>query len=230
MRLFAWFLHTHRGMTVFGTADIRACYDELHVPVPNVFMYLTRMTQGRPPKALRNGGTYKLSWAGRSDLDSKYGFHQTFVQVSKLLSGLPGRVADIAERNFLTEAIQCYQIGAFRACVVMTWNLAYSHLLLWILDNPARLASFNAAIPRRYPKKPLTAIVTYDDFAEYLKEFEVIEVCNTASLVNGNVIRILREKLGRRNIAAHPSVIVVVQSQADDVITDLVNNVVVPLI
>jgi hypothetical protein len=59
-----------------------------------------------------------------------------------------------------------------------------------------------------------------------LKESEVIEICNTAQLLNGNIIRILREKLGKRNNAAHPASVVIVQSQADDVITDLLNNVV----
>jgi hypothetical protein len=36
-------------------------------------------------------------------------------------------------------------------------------------------------------------------------------------------------KLERRNIAAHPSQVVIVQHQADDLITDLVNNVVLAL-
>jgi hypothetical protein len=35
----------------------------------------------------------------------------------------------------------------------------------------------------------------------------------------------LREKLKRRNAAAHPSLVVITQAQADDVVTDLVNNV-----
>jgi len=111
----------------------------------------------------------------------------------------------------------------------MTWNLAYSHLLHWILDGATRHNDFNAAIPRRYPhKKPLIIVTKYDDFEE-LKESEVIEVCNTAGLVNSNIIRILREKLGKRNAAAHPASVVFVQSQADDVVTDLVNNVVLSL-
>lgn len=229
IRLFAWFLHTHRHMNVFSTTDIRDCYDGLHLPVPNVAMYLSRMTETKPPKALREGNNYKLTRAGRTDLDSKYGVHQTFVHVSKLLNDLPGKVPDIAERNFLTEAIKCYQAGAFRACVVMTWNLAYSHLLHWILSDPARLAKFNVNIPKRYPKKPPIAITSYEEFIEELKESEVVEVCSTASLLNSNVIRILREKLGKRNTAAHPSTVTIVQSQADDVVTDLVNNVVVTL-
>ena len=44
-----------------------------------------------------------------------------------------------------------------------------------------------------------------------------------------NVVEILEAKLKRRNTVAHPSTIVVTQAQADDAITDLVNNVVLAL-
>jgi hypothetical protein len=93
------------------------------------------------------------------------------------------------------------------------------------LYDATRLSQFNIAISKRYPKKPPISIIKYDDFSEELKESEVIEICNTAQLLNGNIIRILREKLGKRNNAAHPASVVIVQSQADDVITDLLNNV-----
>jgi hypothetical protein len=62
-----------------------------------------------------------------------------------------------------------------------------------------------------------------------LKEFEIIELCKNANLLNDNLVRTLKEKLGKRNTAAHPSTMIVVQSQADDVVTDLVNNVVLAL-
>jgi hypothetical protein len=174
-------------------------------------------------------GGYKLERSIRTALDAKYGVHRSVVQVSKLLADLPGKVPDLAEKNFLNEAIKCYRVEAYRASVVMTWNLAYSHLLHWILTDPHRLSGFNVAVPKRYPnKKPMPTIAKYDDFEE-LKEFEVIEVCNTANLINGGTMKILKEKLGKRNTAAHPESVVIVQSQADDVVTDLVNNVVLAL-
>jgi hypothetical protein len=226
IRLFAWHLHTHKGALSIDNAAIRACFSALHLIDPNVSKYLTRMAAGGD--LVREKGGYKLARAIRTTLDAKHGIHHTVVQVSKLLADLPGNVPDLAEKIFLTEAIKCYRVEAYRACVVMSWNLAYSHLLHWILNDPKRLQNFNAGIPNRYPKKPPLTISKYDDFEE-LKESEVIEVCNSAGLVNGNVIRILREKLGKRNMAAHPSSVLVVQSQADDVVTDLVNNIVLVL-
>jgi hypothetical protein len=73
------------------TTDIRVCYEKLHLPVPNIAMYLTRMTETKPPKALRKGDNYNLTRAARTDLDAKYGIHPTIVQVSKLLTDLPTR-------------------------------------------------------------------------------------------------------------------------------------------
>ncbi len=228
IRLFAWHLHTNNGKELFDNASIRACYDELHLASPNVAMYLPRFAESRPPDLIKIKGGYKLERSVRAALDAKYGVHQSVVQVSKLLADLPGKVPDLAEKSFLAEAMKCYRVDAYRACVVMTWNLAYSHLLLWILAENTRLNDFNSAIPRRFPKKPPITIGKYDEFDE-LKESEVIEICNTAGLVNGNIIRILKEKLGKRNTAAHQASVVVVQSQADDVVTDLVNNVVLAL-
>lgn len=229
IRLFAWWLHSHLNMTSFKTGDIRGCYEQVHLPVPNVAMYLTRMTETKPPKALRKGDSYNLTREARADLDKKYSIHPSIQAVSKLLTDLPDKVPDTAEKVFLGEAIDCYRVHAYRACIVMTWNLTFDHLLNWILKDSARLAAFNAAIPKRYPKRVNTAIKTYDDFADEFKEAEIIEVCNTAQTVNGNIIKILKEKLTKRNMAAHPSSVVVQQPQADDVVTDLVNNVVLVL-
>ena len=229
IRLFAWFLHTHRDMATFKTTDIRACYDKLHLPVPNIAMYLTRMVEASPAKALRKGDNYNLTRVARTDLDAKYGIHQSIIQVSKILSDLPGKIPNVDQRTFLTEALKCYKVEAYRACIIMTWNLAYAHLLDWLLIEPTRLAAFNTAITKRYPKKGGLNVSKYDEFLDELKEREVIEICNSGSLFNSNVFKILKEKLDRRNIVAHPSMVVVVQSQADDVVTDLVNNVVLTL-
>jgi hypothetical protein len=228
IQLFAWYLHTHRSTETFDYEAIRNCYKELHLIPDDVSVYIPRMAACSPPDLVKQRGSYKLARSVRSTLDAKYGVHRSVVQVSKLLSDLPDKVPDIAERTFLHEAMKCYRVEAYRACIVMTWNLAFDHLLRWILKDAQRLNDFNGAIAKRFPKKPPCTIVTQDHFEE-LRESEIIEVCNSASLMSGNIIKILKEKLAKRNAAAHPSSVVVVQSQADDVVTDLVNNVVLAL-
>ena len=228
IKLFAWWLHTHSATELFGPADIRGCYNKLHIDEPPALAtYLMRMAEAKD--LLKEKGQYKLARGVRADLDKKYRIHHSVVAVNKILTELPAQVPNVAERAFLNEALKCYRIEAYRSCVVMTWNLAYGHLLDWILKEPTRLAAFNVAISKRYPKMAYLQIAKYDDFLDEFKESQVVEVCNTASLINSSVFKILKAKLDKRNIAAHPSTIVVVQSQADDMVTDLVNNVVLTL-
>jgi hypothetical protein len=227
IKIFAWFLHTHRGQEAFDNAAIRMCFAELHMADPNVAKYLPRMVGYKD--LMKSRGSFKLERGVRLDLDRKYGVHHSVVAVNKILTDLPAKVPSIDERAFLQEAMKCYRIEAYRSCIVMTWNLAYAHLLDWILKDSKRLASFNATIAKRYPKKVGLRISHYDEFLDELKEREVLEICSSGGLFNSNVFKILKEKLDRRNIVAHPSAIVVVQSQADDIVTDLVNNVVLAL-
>jgi hypothetical protein len=232
IRLFAWYLHAHKGQEHFGSDQIRILYKELHMVPDDIGKYVMRMSSMNNPDLARERQGFKLTRAVRNQLDAKYGNHPSMQAVSKLLTELPDKVPNMAEKVFLAEAIDCYRVSAYRACIVMTWNLAFDHLLNWILAEPSRLAAFNAVIPKKFqnsPKKAAIVINRYDDFADDLKEFEIIELCKSASLLNDNLVRTLKEKLGRRNTAAHPSTMVVLQPQADDTITDLVNNVVLAL-
>jgi hypothetical protein len=229
MNLFAWWIHVHGGKELFEPNDIKRCYDRLHMSQINIAMNLNRMAGKKPPDLLIERGMFKLARAVRADLDAKYGIHHTVVAVDKILTDLPAKVPSIEERTFLQEALTCYRSKAFRACIVMTWNLAYAHLLDWILRDQFRLDAFNAGISKRYQKMTQLKISKYDDFLDELKESQVIEICNTANLINSNIFKILKDKLDRRNIVAHPSAVVVVQHQADDTVSELVNNVVLAL-
>ena len=75
----------------------------------------------------------------------------------------------------------------------------------------------------------MPVINNFDDFEE-LKEREVVEICNSASLVNSGVYKALLRNLDRRNTAGHPSDVVIVQANAEDTILDLINNVVLRLV
>jgi hypothetical protein len=227
IRHLAWYLHTHCELELFATGDVRRCFEELRLVPPNVSQHLIRMAEARPPSLIRSKGKYKLHRREMSELDGRYAAHPTTTAASKLLIDLPAKLPDLSERVFLEEAINCYTVKAYRAAIVMTWNLTYDHLIRWIFTDPAKVAALNGAFAKRFPKRPPTVAVSQD--LEDIKEFDVVEACGTAGLVSSNVVRILKEKLTKRNMAAHPSAVVVNEPQANDVITDLVNNVVLAL-
>lgn len=185
----------------------------------------------RPKVLLQTGSTFRLEGRVREQLDAKYGQHETTIAVSQMLKDLIGKVSDEAERLFLSEAIKCYHAKAFRAAIVMAWNLTYDHLLHWVVNDATRRAAFNANILARIGAKRGTglAIARREDFEE-LGEQEVLDICNRSSLfASANTKKLLDIQLTKRNLAAHPSLLAIDGPQADDTISSLVNNVVLVL-
>lgn len=226
--IIGWYLHKHEDKAAFDNSALRESFRSVHVEPPDVSVYVPRMVAQRPAMLVRSKGGYRLEGSVRRQLDSKYAAAPTVVAITAILLALPDKIPSVAEKAFLREALDCYRVGAFRATIVMVWSLAFDHVRSWILADQARIAAFNNGLATKYPKKGLTVSVP-SDFEE-LKEAEAIEVCRTARLFSKNICDILREKLSRRNMAAHPSDVHVTQHQADDVITDLVNNVILSLI
>ena len=144
-----------------------------------------------------------------------------------LLTDLADKLPDMAERAYYKEALICYNHGSPRGAVVMTWNIAYSHVCDYVLTK--RLADFNARWQVSYPgmhKNKVRAIASMDDFTDELKESEVLTYLPRRSIITKNVYNILHAALGKRNAAAHPSSVVIDQFQTDAYIVDLITNVV----
>ncbi len=159
-------------------------------------------------------------------MDGKYGSRPAAIYISKLLTDLPTRIPNLAERTYLDEALVCFNVGAFRASIVMCWNLAYDHLCELVLTR--HLRDFNAQLPKSFPKADISVLNKKDDFQE-LKESQVLQVCKSANIISGSLHKTLKEKLDRRNIAAHASGVVVSQPTAEEFIKDLIENVVLKL-
>jgi hypothetical protein len=224
----AWYLQTHKGLARFQPKDITSFFSELHLSSPNIHVNMKRLCERRPKRLLWDKGGYYLEGNFRRTLDDKLLQSDTVRQfTSETLKGISQNVSDIAERTYLAEALNCYRAGAFRATIVMVWNLAYDHFMRWLLADSSRIADFNASLMVKYPKKQIV-VQKVEHFAE-LKEFEAIETAQHAKLIPKNVAEIMKEKLKRRNSAAHPSGIVFTQAQADDAVTDLIHNVVTRL-
>ena len=139
---------------------------------------------------------------------------------TKLLSDLLVRVTEKNNRAYLEEALICFGHKAYRGALIMAWNLAYSDVLDRIYATG--LDKFNSQVGTHNFKRP---IVNRLDFAD-LKESDVIKIARAAKLISGETLKLLDEKLGKRNSAAHPSAKVITVVSAEDFISDLVENVV----
>lgn len=230
IKLFGWFLHTEKTKHDFKVADIRECYDQSHFDPPaNLTRLLDALAEKTSPELLKKpGGLYRLHANVRTAMDTKYGSPDSVIVVEAALADLPAKLNNPSERLFLNETLTCYRHKAYRAAIVMAWNLTYDHLLHWVLADVARLAAFNQGIVARNSKKVNVTIQVRADFEKF-GEDEVIDIAATLSGITANMKRSLKEKLGRRNTYAHPSNMHAERQQVDDMILDLVNNIVVKL-
>jgi hypothetical protein len=230
IKLFGWYLQVHQKRASFQSSDLRGCYDALSIAPPLSFSgYLENLVKQK--MLLRNSAGYRLEGRVHDLLDKQYAGREITVQVTNLLLSLPDNIPDLAERTFLDETLICFRNEAFRAAIVMAWNLTYHHLCDYVLKK--HLDEFNNRWPVVYPaqhKKGPRSITSMDDFAQDLKESEVIEICKSAGIITKDVHKILAEKLGRRNSAAHPSSVKFGQLQVEAFIEDLVTNVVLKLV
>jgi hypothetical protein len=228
---FGWYIHTYRGKESFDQSAVRVCYRELSLPEPNYSDQFKRLSERRPKVVLEHNRGLRLEHTVRTKFDEKYGQHETTIALSKLLRELPGKISDQAEKLFLSEAIICYHSRAFRASIVMIWNLAYDHLLHWVLADAARLAAFQLHIAGRVGARKAAgiSIAKREDF-EDLKESETLDICGSAGLfASGNTKKILDMQLTKRNMAAHPSLVIIGPPEAEEAISTLINNVVLVL-
>jgi hypothetical protein len=229
VRMFAWLQHFLRKKPRFGTGDINWCYNALSLKPSNTSQCLIDM-EARS-ELLKDKGGYYCEGKFLAKYDGLYGTHDITLNIRQQVKDLINKVPDIAEKDIMREAEICLRHDAGRATIIMVWNVAFYHLCQFILKH--HLAAFNNRIPVRYPKKwelkHMPLIKKYDDFGDEMMEREVIEVCNSARIINGNLHKILVEKLGSRNSAAHPSTVRIGQLQAEAFIDDVIKNVVLAL-
>lgn len=227
MKLFAWFLHSHQDQASFTSTDIGNCYKKLALAPPSAISpFINAMVKRSPPEVLRIGNGFVLERVVRQDLDAKYGRRPATVHVHKLLVELPSRIPNLAEKTYLEEALICFRHKAFRAAVVMCWNVTFDHLCEFVLSK--HLADFNAQLPKTYPRADISVVTRRDDFSE-LKESQVLQVCKSGRIISDGMSKILFEKLGRRNMAAHPSGVAINETTAEEIIRELIENVVLKL-
>jgi hypothetical protein len=228
IRMFAWLQHFLFKHERFKTGAINWCYDTLDYQPGNTSQYLKNM-EGK--ELLKDAAGYRCEGKFRAKYDELYGEHDITVNVRQMVKDLAKLLPELGEQDIFQEALKCLRHDAGRAAIIMVWNIAFYHLCQYILKH--KLNEFNNRIPIRYPRKWSAAnmplISKYEDFGDEMSEREVIEVASSEGIIDHNLFKVYKEKLDKRNSAAHPSTQHVTQVQAEGYIDDLIRNTVLLL-
>lgn len=220
----SYFLITVGGKQSILHKDIKEAFSELSLKeYKRTPQYLSENANNSKGKYIKvKDGGYKLERGTFEAIKTAAENEPVMVQVSQQLADLVLKVKNTNEKSFLIEAINCYRVEAYRATIVLVWIIAIDHLQNYIFGE--KLNDFNAALAKS-PDKKMSKIINYDDFGD-LKESKFIELARSAGIISNDVRKILDEKLGIRNSAAHPSGIQFSGHKTTEFILDLVTNVV----
>lgn len=221
--LFVYFHTVKLGKRFAQANDIIAYYDACDLAVPTrVGARLYEGLRSKPQKYLKSSIGYKLERHYREFLETILSDDPSSKKVNATLRSLEQKLAEGEEKRFLAETIDCFEVGANRACIVMVWILTLDHIISHVINH--KMNDFNQALSNDRGVK-LDCVRDRDDFSD-IREAKLIELCRAAKIISNDVRKILDNALGVRNSAAHPSGVKVADSKVIAVVEDLVENVI----
>jgi len=219
---FAYFLTAEENMDNFTAKQVQDCFDVLSLKqYARTASYLSENVGKKDGRYVKSNSGYRLERSVYDEIKQRVNNEPKKVQVSQQLTDLISKIKDSQEKSFLIEALNCYRVEAYRATIIMVWILAIDHFQKYIFGQ--KLNDFNTALAKN-PDKKVQKIVNYDDFSD-LSESKFIEVSRSANIITNDIRKILDEKLGIRNSAAHPSSIVFAGHKTTEFALDIINNI-----
>ena len=222
--MFAYYLQVELGRASVETAELKRCFFLCDLGSPTwLATHLTNNAKGKGAIYVKAAKGYRLHARERERLAGLFGPALAITQTSAPMKAIHDDLPHGAQRDFLDEAIRCYAAGCNRAAVVMFWLFLLDHLYDLVLSK--HKLAFDAVLAANTDRRvKITSITKRDDFGE-IPEGKFIEFIRSASIISNDVRKILDQKLGTRNTAAHPSTVKLAQSKANDFFDDLIENV-----
>lgn len=108
-------------------------------------------------------------------------------------------------RDYLAEAVTCYEQGLYRAAILMAWAATVEHLYMVAARYPNGISALEKANQARFGKsRAYRQLKKKDDFL-YIGEANWLQLAEDAGLMNRNARQMLIERLNLRNRCGHPT-------------------------
>ena len=224
IKLMAFFYCHEYDLTYFNPTEIALEFEKQYLKVPsNISRNLNELCKWRSPFLLKNKNGFSFHRDEKRILEEKHLEQKHLQEVSQTLRDLIKDINGNEQKNFIEEAIKCFECSSYRAAIILTWllcmDILYEDVLSW-----SNLVIFNSAI-QSHGKYKKNIIFKKDDFSD-IKEVDFIELLRVAKLITNDMRKILDEKLWIRNSCAHPNGIKILDYKAIAFIQDLVSNII----
>ncbi len=134
--------------------------------------------------------------------------------------------APMAYREYLEEAIKCYEVGAYRGAVILVWSATISHLYSAVEAHANGISLLQSENERRFgPSKTYRELKKVNDLM-YLQDSNFFLLCEDVGLFNRNARNLLTERLNLRNRCGHPTGYTIGREEAVVFIESLILNII----
>ena len=160
--------------------------------------------------AVKTPSGWKLTQDGIDYIQSKIGqivsprITKATVSIYTALKG----VSKQETKNFILEAVGCFERKFYRASIVLSWSGAISILYEYVVKN--NLVKFNAEAKRRNSK--WKDAKNTDDLGR-MKEFDFLNVIESISIIGKNLKQELEICLKLRNACGHPNSLIIAEAR-----------------
>ena len=141
-------------------------------------------------------------------------------QATALRKLLPKIVSE-RNRDFVAEAVSCYERKNLRVAAVLSWVGAVAIMYDHVIQH--QLSAFSTEWVKRNPSKnkPITSL---DDLSD-LQEDTFLDILHAISVIGKSVKDELKACLKFRNGCGHPNTLVIGQTRVAAHLETLINNV-----
>jgi hypothetical protein len=128
-------------------------------------------------------------------------------------------------RDYLVEAVACYEGGLYRAAILMVWAASVEHLYIVAAAHHNGIRELQRANLARYGQSKNYREIKKKDDCLCVGEANWLQLAEDAGMINRNAKQVLTERLKVRNLCAHPTKYTVGREEAVVFIESLLLNV-----
>jgi len=196
-----------------------------YVPPSNIYDVLSQLKRKKMIISQKSGkiSFYKISNKGVTSFEENNQAQVVFTEKKLNFSELIDKIKDKNEKDYFEEAISCYEIKAYRACIIMVWITVIHHLYNQIVVSG--FTNLQNAIKKHFGNKKVYKSVNNYKKLSKIQDTELFLLLEEMNVIDSNLRRCLDRQLQIRNSCAHPNPFVIKRRMVDAYIEELVINI-----
>jgi len=214
--------YVQTNSTTFTQKDLAAIFSSNNLVIPNLSRELSLIVKDKPCEIFKTKKGYVLERGFIKVMDDQFGSKYS-KDATNHFQDLFKRVHKQSHKEFLQDAIMCFNLKLYRPAIIMTWIVALDMLYDYVIESC--LIKFNIELAKANKKLKIQSKVDFED----LKESQFIELLRASSIISKEQKKILDDKLDIRNSAAHPNATSFKEAKTATFIEELLNDIVATL-